>query len=710
MVNFSLKLRHKIFLAVFIILFTAVIISFNLPFIFKTASLHLKHAIEENTGKAIDKHVAIGKIDFLPYGELILHHVRINDKKDTPYARSRELRVRFKILPLIKDRRIIVTRIGLLDPVFFPPAKGLKVVFDQKETRNGYKLELNKSVVLIVKSGQAILARTNDISALDKVGFSFWAKLKKGDALYSKGVIDLRKYYLKDYLLNDIFFFNFIEKIGYEIKTSLVGETFSIDELLLDFEQFVIEAKGTVRNYKTDPVLNLRLALKELSLPEKATLRSKIFISRIRNFIIHIKGILKEPRWSVRLDKLKTKFVYLPAIVKIDNFYCDVKFSKEGFSVKNFSCFLNDFPIGLKCDIYKKEVPHVDISLMSYPGQIQSLRAFNPLNFEFSFSGHREKDYIRGKTFFEVDKLLSKHPRRSYNTRITVNDLQCKFSEASLIDEWGAVPLSLKSKDIIYETNIIKPGMRAEFAYFDSLLRPEGTKVHFGDLNLAGYEGFLKGDGFLTFNTLPPRIFLDFEFDKVNMSQLAEVLQLDYEMAGELSGEAIFDTKAFSYLSGKAKILNGHIRNLKVLGLISDFLSIISLKDIYFKNFSSAFSFSLTGKETSLSDIELQAENMYLSANFRLKGERKINGDILIRLSTALLKESSKLRMLLFLMGERLPHVDFEFKIGGLIGSPHIKWLDTKFKKGMMRYLSKGGRRALETEVEKAITPLLEGR
>jgi len=710
MVKFLLRLRHKIFLFIFIIAFALVIFAFKLPFIFKEPFLDIKDTIEESVGDALDKKVSIEGIDFLPYGELILNNIKIYDRENILCVSVKRAHIRSKLLPLLINRTIIITKATFIEPVFFPSSRNLRIVQGRKTTFSKYKLKLDGSLVVKVESGGVIFNDSDSTS--DSIGFSFWARLKEGKKLYSEGWIDLKEYHLKDYLLNDIFFFEFIDKIRYKLRTSLIDNTCLVDELLLDFEQFKIEITGLIENYNVNPVLNLKLTLRELDFLEKLFLKSKLFMTHIGNFIVHIKGALKEPRWSVSLDMLRSKFTYLPMVAKIDNFYCNLKFSKEGLLIDDLSCFLNDFPIGLKCKLSNFESPYIELSLISYPGQLPSLRLLNPFNFEFYFSGYKYENSIRGKVSFQIEKLISTRPRKVHNVKITVSDLLCKFSDKIIPStaSKNTISLLIDAKNIVYETDIPNAELRFDLAGLTFSQYPEGTRIYFADLNLSGYEGFLKGNGFLDFESLPPRYFLDFELSKFNMAELANILHLDYDLAGDLSGKCILDSKAFSYLVGEAAISNGHIKNLKLLDSIADFLSVISIKDIYFEDFSSNFSFSVAGDEISLDKIRLHSKDIYLDANLKFKDKGKVKGNVLVRLSTRLLGESFKLRKLFFLMSEKLPYADFEFEIGGFIGSHHIRWLETKFKKILMRYLSKRREEALEEQVEEAIKLLLENR
>ena len=140
--------------------------------------------------------------------------------------------------------------------------------------------------------------------------------------------------------------------------------------------------------------------------------------------------------------------------------------------------------------------------------------------------------------------------------------------------------------------------------------------------------------------------------------------------------------------------------------MVSDFLSVPSLKNTYFKDLSSMVEFSWVDKDFLFNKLIVMGEGILLNGDIKLKNTKKINGNISVRLSTELLKESFKLRLLFFIIGERLPCQDFEFEIGGFVNSPQIKWLSTRFRENVLKYLTEGDKAVLEKSLEQAIEQL----
>ena len=114
----------------------------------------------------------------------------------------------------------------------------------------------------------------------------------------------------------------------------------------------------------------------------------------------------------------------------------------------------------------------------------------------------------------------------------------------------------------------------------------------------------------------------------------------------------------------------------------------------------------MINKDVLLNKLTVAGNDILLKGDIKLKTTKKLNGNISVRLPTALLKESFKLRLLFMLIGERLPYQDFEFEIGGFVNSPQIKWLSTRFRENVTKYLTEGGKVALEKSLEQAIGEL----
>ncbi len=688
MIKFSSQLRRSILLIIFIVIFITVI--FNLPFFFYEAFLHIKNIIEKSASSLLDKNVTIEKIGFLPYGELILYNLKIYDSENkVSYLYAKKCAIQFRLLPLIIRRDIVVTKLNFVEPVLYPAFKDLKL-YDKEGKFYNNKLKFDKNILIKVALGSAKFDK--NMSILDGIGFDFWFKLKRNNKVYSEGIIDFKNCRLKDYLL---YLFEPIDKVGYRLETTLTGDLCSLDELVLDFGQFKIGVTGFIENYRINPILDVNLFLKEPDFSESVYYRTKSVLAFIRNFIMQIRGAIKERQFLIRLDMFKSKFIYLPAMFKIDNFYCNLRLSREELVIEDLSCFVNNFPIGLECKLSNFESPYVELKLVSYPGQLPSLRPFNSLNFEFLFSGYKFRDSIKGN-------LLLKMERETKTIKFAMNDLLCKFLDRET--------LSLEAKKVIYiyAKDLLKPDINLELMDFSSFLHIDEKKVYFNDIILSGYKGILKARGFLDFAIFPPAEFVDFEFNGVDMGELASAFNFNFDLAGSFNGKGVFDSKASPYLAGTAALSNGFIKNLNLLDLIADFLNVVSLRNIHFDNFSSNFSFFVTGEEVSLDNIKLHNKDIYMESGLKIIDKRKVKGNMLVRLSTEVLKESFKLRILFFIMGERLPYVDFEFKIGGLMASPQIQWLDSAFKINVMRYLSEGDKKAMEAEIEKMIKSLLK--
>ena len=445
---------------------------------------------------------------------------------------------------------------------------------------------------------------------------------------------------------------DFIGQVKYKLNVIITPDAISIRELCLDFTKFDIDIKGNINDYTKNPIAELNIISKEIS---------------------------------------------ISGIAKIDNIYSSVRLSKDELFVKDFNFFLNDFPLGLTCKVSNYKSPSIELNIMSYPDQLPSMRPFNRMNFELNFSGKILENSMNGDLTLKTQKLMSINPRKTYCTNVRLYNLSCIFSNKVA---------SVNAKNIICETAMLGKEFYLSISDFNTLVYLSKAKIYLTGLSVLAYKGLIKGNGFLDFNQWPTKLLLDFKVYKLDVMELAKAMKLNYELKGELDFKGVFNNRRDPCLSGRLDIRDGYLKNTQVLAFVSDFLNVPSLKSVYFKNISSLAYLSLINKEIMLDKITVTSQDMNLNGNIRLKNTKKINGNISFRLSTELLKESFKLRLLFHLIGEKLGYQDFEFEIGGFINSPQIKWLSTRFKDNVVKYLTGGNKKYIERSLEHAIEQL----
>ncbi|MCX5692662.1 MAG: hypothetical protein NTX47_03145 [Candidatus Omnitrophica bacterium] len=552
-----------------------ILASFNLPVIFNEQFLKIKNTIEKESAVILGKNVQIGDIGFLPYGEIILKNIKIQDKeKRLSYIEIEKFNIRFSVLEFLI-------------------------------------------------SNSATFARH-----------------KKSKEFYLKGAAVFKKP-------------GVIGPVKYKLNIIMTPDVISIRNLCLDLEKFSVDIKGNINNYAASPKAELNIASKEIN--------------------IH-------------------------GVARINNLYGSVILSKSELLVKNLDFFVNNFPLGISCEISDFKSPAIELRIISYPGQLPVLRPFNPFNFELNYSGKKLGNSINGNLTLRTQKLTSINPRETYHAVIRLDGLSCVFAnKAAFVDV----------KNIICETDTAEKVFNVNASDFKTHVYLGKTKIYFTGLSVSAYKGLLKGNGFLDSGQWPPKLLLDFKVYRLDVVELTKSLELNYELKGNLDFKGVFNNRREPCLSGRLDVADGYLKNAQVLGLISDFLSTPSLKNVYFEHISSLVSFSPANKEAMFDKISISGLDMNLSGNMMLKNMKKINGNISVRLSTKLLKESFKLRLLFLLVGERLPYQNFEFEIGGFLNSPQIRWLSTRFKENVLKYLTSGGKQTIENSLEQAMDELL---
>jgi hypothetical protein len=85
--------------------------SFNLPVIFNKQFLKIKNTIEKESRAILGKDVKIGDIRFLPYGEIILKDIKIQDKETgASYVEIEKFNIRFSVLEFLKNKNVTFAR------------------------------------------------------------------------------------------------------------------------------------------------------------------------------------------------------------------------------------------------------------------------------------------------------------------------------------------------------------------------------------------------------------------------------------------------------------------------------------------------------------------------------------------------------------------------------------------------------------------------
>ncbi|MFA5388823.1 MAG: AsmA-like C-terminal region-containing protein [Candidatus Omnitrophota bacterium] len=495
-----------------------------------------------------------------------------------------------------------------------------------------------------------------DIKIADKEKRLSYIEIEKLDIrfsvlrfLMSKNTTLGRRKKIKEFYLSGEVIFRkpeFIGPVKYTLNIVMAKDVISIGNLRLDSGKLDMDIKGNIKNYGSGPGAELTVTSKEIKVDGKA---------------------------------------------RINNLYGEVMLSKDGLEIKGLNFFLNDFPVGADCRISGFKSPAIEFHVMSYPGQLSSLRHLNPFNFELDYSAGTAGDSLTGELTLRTQKRADK---------VTI-----KLEGLSFISSNRVV--SASAKNIVCETDTPVKKFNIIVKDFKTLVYSSGHKVYFTGLNAAVYKGAIRGNGSLDIGHWPLKLALDMKLYGLDVAELIKALELDYELNGDLDFRGVFNNSLDPCLSGKLDVTGGYLKNTKILGLVSDFLSVPSLRNIYFERISSPVSFSIENKEVVFNNILVSGKDINLNGNITVKATKKISGAISVRLPTLLLKESFKLRLLFFLVGDRLPYQDFDFEIGGFLGSPQIKWLSTRFRENILRYLGWTDRKILEESLGKAMNELL---
>lgn len=679
----SRLINKKLFYILSIVFLLAI---FNLPFIFHGKFLNIKADIEKNFKEYLGKDISIGRISFFPYGDVILHDLKIYDSlKGTEYIEAKRCNIRFRLFSLLLGKKLIPAEIAFIHPRIFKAVEELSFV--KKElAMDKYRLVLPRYLLIKVISAEYI-----DVN--NTINFSFWARLNKAKHLYSKGWIDLKASRLSEDILDKAAFLKALDKIDYTMEGAITKKAFYIKDMAVNFNLFKINLNGGIENYnEKNPKYNINIALKELDFPKQIYLSKRIFIKHIYNFMMNVKGNIESTEIAVRMDILKGGIGALPVFLNIDNLYCKAKISKNAFLIQDIRFLLNKLPIEVQFDLQDFALPKIALSLK-----------VNDLG--LNFTGFSEGTNIKGSLLMILEKTSKKEPQPIEVLRLKINEVVMGFLGG--FNNWQE-PLNIRAEGITCDLNTTRfNNIKVAIDKVSSLVYKRSDRLYFKDMEASAYGALLNADGFLDMGKIPPVAFLDFKYYGFDIAKIPDILKLSYDLKGTAEGKGVINTNSQYVLTGAWNIRDGYIKNIKAFDLIADFLGIEVLKEIYFQDIISDFTYSLKKDEFGLNNIKLKGPDVNLTAGFNLTDKYKIHGNTSVRLATKLLRRSFKMKLLFMLMGERLPYQDFEFEIGGSINSPNIKWLDTRFRENIMRFLSENNKIALEKQVEKAILKLL---
>jgi len=520
---------------------------------------------------------------------------------------------------------------------------------------------LNKDVVIsdigFLPYGRIIL---NGIKIKDKKSHVSCVEIERLDARFNIFQLLMNKSALKknkDIRFKGSAVFKkpgFIGQVNYKLDAIVAPDVISIGDMELDSDSFDIDIKGNINNYLKNPSADFNITSKEIK---------------------------------------------APCAGMISNLSCAIKVTRNELVINHLDFFVNNFPVGVRCRISDFKSPVIEFNLASYPGYDAYSRRLRPLNFNLNFLGAGRKNSVKGKMIFEMQKSAPANPEKTFYARAVINDLTCAFSKKTL---------SMLAKDIVCETDALDRKINLKASDLQALLYAGKKRIYLSRLNLSMYDGVMKAGGYLDFHEGFPKLLLDFKIYKLDIAELIEAQDLRYDLKGSMDFRGVFNNKINPCLSGRVDVSDGYLKNIRLLGMVSDFLNVPSLRNTYFKSLSSLVEFSWADRSLLFNKFTVDGEGMFLNGDIKLKTTKKVNGSLSVRLSTRLLKESFKLRLLFFVVGERFPYQDFEFEIGGFINSPQLKWLSTRFKENVMKHLTESGKAALEKSIEQAMGELIK--
>ena len=487
-------------------------------------------------------------------------------------------------------------------------------------------------------------------------------------------------------------------KLLYRLKGKVGAGTLTLQEVALRSGKLKLKGKGVLRKEGDSYEFSLtsaRMPLRQLQplVPELTLDAGTAWIS------LTLGGQAERLTPHLILNIEDGAFRYPPFALTFSKVGGTLRLSKEGLAFGELWAFTNNLPIRITGELLHPGRPEFAFELVTYPGQLKSLRHQNPLNLSLTWKGSLEKKELFGTLMAE--RLLAKGPTGPEAVqRISCEGLRLEWRPLFLKQRRQITgqksPLAAEKMSLT-QTNFLGVTRQLVLDHVQGsyLLTPTSLKLHLLGAELWG--GKVLGE--LTVDRQAPyQLNTSGKIHLVGL-QLPQPLQLierQYPITGSLDGEILWQG---SKVNGQLVAADGSIGPSEMLDQFAQETGIEVVRIIPFKELSLHFTFD--EEELEVTEFRLESDNIKFSGEWKVR-EELIGGRLGARFRQSAVRKSSDLKRLIrFVGGEEW--IDFDFRIAGNSTLPRMQWLPGEFKKKVEHGLDPYLRKQLEKELEKLL-------
>ncbi len=514
----------------------------------------------------------------------------------------------------------------------------------------------------------------------------------KGDRVISRGDILLKKITVPAFPDADIFDGSpFYDKFDYIFESQLEEGSFVIQHLEISNPDLKFTGSGQIEDAFGEPKVDLGIDFFNIILDNFPMLNSDRLKSRgVIDAAFNVSGSLKDLNavLGIKITSAEVNFFDTLLLNKING---SAEVSRGLMSGKGLTLLINGMPFSADFTITPGDYPHLVLRLSSSrkiaekPSFVLNLEA-DSLEKELAGLAQTQVRYLSSDSVNTIDFNLEDF-RLGYGDGFFVN-------VANLVAGLTIEPLSASSKEKVKTSSI-------SFSNPFCVLKPDKEGFSLGNLKGSCYGGTLEGKLDFTTRNDAPGIKGEAHLRGIELGQyFKNYKEPSYALSGKLDADLKFDTGVQDVLKGQLFVTDGVIQQNPILNAVSDFLGVASLKKVNFDELSIFFS---GGKGEYSSKVQLKSPMVTGNLDGKISSYDKMDGYLVISLSTELLNESKQFRKILTYIRHDEPSVVFSFKISSYLASPRVLWLKNEFKDKLSNLLPERNKRYLQHQVNSLV-------
>ena len=732
--KYSLRLRHKILVVLLALFILGFFILQNVlsSRITKSIQGSLLEIAKNTNLIIISKGVSFDLIRGLD-----INGLSIGANPEKPVFKVRQVKIRVSILPLFLKKIVIKS-------VYLDGAR-LVIPQDEKERVSFWDLvnlitkELPKDQYRSVQMsifGLDTFIKNSEIVFYDSTKFGQpWSinidariSLNESGALKSKGAILLKHKMGNLALISKLFpASEFIQAIEFDLDGYFKKNDIYLDNIALWIGFEKVSGKGFILDYKTSyPSINLGIGSNNFALETITSLNRDFNLGGPVAFSCSLFGKAPDLKFNLRITLFGCSLLDSNGPFNIKNIIGRLEFSNDNFDIKNLFLIINNYPLEVNLNIRDFQNPDLLLTVVpkARPSKQKSLSYFEAL---LQSSGNNE----------------DKTPSRNLLLKALISDATGMVCEESTLDfkdiyfsateqpkynpqpNSGFTPLEtenfkqrsltgfnaeVKAGQILYNSASKIDGLqklrKLEFYDLKGLFSLTDNKLSFENLNLKGYTGQIVLDVMLNLVQASPIFYTVLSVEDIDTEKLIQDLSIPKNISGRIYAKTIINNNSRDYLNGLVDIKEGNVSGITILDALADFMRLPKLKSIDFEDLHANFKIYKDGLKKYY--FKLFNKDISLDASLFIDKDDNMEGSLNTSISENFLRESGQFRLLLNMLENQAPFIDFGFKIGGVTGAPRFSWLKNEFKQGLERILSKGRQKILEDSINSMVDELFQ--